>query len=56
MGADQPAAQSERKAPTCAGTDRKHRDKPMVFMGLSDDGAMIWRCPRCLYIWRERGA
>lgn len=40
--------------PTCAGTDRHHRDKPMVLIGLEDDGTYIWRCPRCLYIWRER--
>jgi rubrerythrin len=47
----------EREAmdsPTCAGVDKHHHDRLMQLIGLEDDGTLIWRCPRCLYVWRER--
>jgi hypothetical protein len=42
------------KPPTCAGVRKRHRDKAMVLVAHGDDGARIWRCPRCLFVWRER--
>lgn len=42
------------EAPTCAGFHKPHRDKVMKLIGSEDDGTAIWRCPRCLYVWRER--
>ena len=38
-------------APTCKGFGMHHKVKSMVCIGLEDDGAVIWRCPKCLYVW-----
>jgi hypothetical protein len=46
--------------PTCAGADKAHPDKFMELIGRDgprdehDPVVLIWRCPRCLHIWRER--
>ena len=41
-------------APNCCGAPfQQHKRQPMRLVALTDEGGLVWRCPRCLLICRD---